>query len=173
MKYIREFDKYSDDELSDLIGDLSDIGHQSHLIQGKDFGFRPNFQGENNGENILFLTGFSIEQMEKSNLLAPPLQVIPYRLKRSLMPKVDSPRIKIYQDGYFPTESLKMSKHKDQAAESDGLYYVSIESVLTNKKFPIITSFSIHKKKGMDFRRQEIIDIYNDFVNLIKQVKVQ
>jgi hypothetical protein len=49
MKHIRLFEDYSDEELRDLQDDLHDIGHKTKFVRGEDFGFDPDFKGENQG----------------------------------------------------------------------------------------------------------------------------
>jgi hypothetical protein len=49
MKHIRLFEDYSDEELRALQDDLHGIGHKTKFVRGEDFGFNPDFKGENKG----------------------------------------------------------------------------------------------------------------------------
>lgn len=69
MRHIKIYEEYSDDELQDLIGDLSGVGHKHRLVQGEDFGFGPDLKGKNDGKTLLFLTQWAVDQLAKTNLV--------------------------------------------------------------------------------------------------------
>ena len=66
MKYLREYEEYSDDELKDLLGDIESVGHKHRLITGEDFGFGKDMKGQNTGEEILYLSDLAKEKIKEA-----------------------------------------------------------------------------------------------------------
>jgi hypothetical protein len=66
MKHIRIYEEYSEDDLNDLIGDLESIGHKHRLVMGEDFGFGKDMQGQNTGEEVLYLSDLAKEKIKEA-----------------------------------------------------------------------------------------------------------
>ena len=65
MKHIRLFEEYSDEELRALQDDLHGIGHKTKFVRGEDFGFNPDFKGENKGGISLRFSKEMFDDLQK------------------------------------------------------------------------------------------------------------
>ena len=66
MRHIKIYEEYSDEDLSDLLGDLESIGHKHRLVMGEDFGFGKDMKKPNTGEEILYLSELAKEKIKES-----------------------------------------------------------------------------------------------------------
>jgi len=175
MRHIKLYEDYTDDELSDLIGDLNTIGHKHRLVQGKDFGFGPDLKGQNDGKTILFLTLWAVEQIGKTNLVYK-------RDKTELMWPVWSE----YKDAYnrgIPIPKLRKAEDLTsldfppkmgffvgtrKSIVGKDLYLISLSVTKTGRNFPL-ESFD---SSNMFISPKKVAPAYDIIVDKIKNVNI-
>ena len=175
MRHIKIYEEYSDDELKDLIGDLSGVGHKHRLVQGEDFGFGPDLKGKNDGKTLLFLTSWAIDQLSKTNLV--------YKSDRTELMWPKWPEYKDAYNGGIPIPKLRKAEdltsleyppkmgffagRRDSIVDED-LWFVSLSSTRTGRNFPL-SSFD---SPNMFISSKKVAPIYDIIVDKIKNVNI-
>ena len=175
MRHIKIYEEYSDDELKDLIGDLSGVGHKHRLIQGEDFGFGPDLKGKNDGKTLLFLTPWAVDQLSKTNLV--------YKSDRTELMWPKWPEYKDAYNGGIPIPKLRKAEdltslkyppkmgffvgNRESIVDKD-LYFVSLSSTRTGRNFPL-SSFD---SSNMFISSKKVAPIYDIIVDKIKNVNI-
>jgi hypothetical protein len=140
MRHIKLYEDYSDEDLTDLISDLDEIGHMGPMIEGRDFGFDQDLKGVNDGKSILFISKTGLEKIRKSKLTYP-------KDKDELMwPTWDE-----YQMAYLPVPRIYSGKYILSASYPqiysvfvgsssgmgiDGLDFIQLGDTATGRDFP-------------------------------------
>lgn len=172
MKYIKLYEEYPDDELKDLIGDLSGVGHKHRLVQGEDFGFGPDLKGQNDGKTILFLTQWAVDQLGKTNLV--------YKSDRI---ELMWPKWPEYKDAWIPIPKLRKAEdlnslkyppkmgffvgNRESIVDQD-LWFVSLSSPRTGRNFPL----DLFNSPNMFISPKKVAPIYDIIVNKFKNVNI-
>jgi hypothetical protein len=175
MRHIKIYEEYSDDELKDLIGDLSGVGHKHRLVQGEDFGFGPDLKGENDGRTILFLTSWAADQLSKTNLVL-----------KSDRTELMWPKWPEYKDSYdrgIPVPKLRKSEDLTsldfppkmgffagtrESIVGKDLWFVSLSSTRTGRNFPL-NSFD---SSNMFISPKKVAPVYDIIVDKLKNVNI-
>jgi hypothetical protein len=176
MRHIQIYEDYTEDELSDLIGDLSGVGHKHRLVQGEDFGFGPDLKGKNDGKTLLFLTQWSLNQLAKTDLV--------YKSDKTELMWPKWPEYKGSQyDGGIPVPKLRRAEDltsleyppkmgffvgNRESIVSKDLYFVSLYSARTGRNFPL-NSFD---SPNMFISSKKVAPIYDIIVDKIKNVNI-
>ena len=174
MRHIKLYEEYSDDELNDLIGDLSGVGHKHKLVQGEDFGFGPDLKGENNGKNILFLTPETIKHIGGSNLTYKSEMELMWpkwpEYKDAYDEKIPIPKIRKSEDlksiEYPPTMAGFVGNPHDRPIK--GLYFISLSATRTGRNFPL-SSFDA---KSSFISAKKVAPAYDIMVNKLKSLNI-
>lgn len=175
MRHIKIYEEYSDDELKDLIGSLSGVGHKHRLVQGEDFGFGPDLKGKNDGKTILFLTSWAVDQLGKTNLV--------YKSDRTELMWPKWPEYKDAYNGGIPIPKLRRAEdlasleyppkmgffvgNRESIVDKD-LYFVSLSSTRTGRNFPL-NSFD---SPNMFISSKKVAPIYDIIVTKLKNVNI-
>ena len=180
MRHIKIYEEYSDDDLSDLIGDLSTVGHKHKLVQGEDFGFGPDLKGKNDGKTLLFLTSWAIEQLRKTPLLFK-YEYIASKDKRTEFSWFKWPEYNNAYDGKIPIPKLhkseeltsieyppKMGWRRGEPILDKDLWFVSLSATRTGRNFPL-NSFD---SPNMFISSKKVAPIYDIIVDKIKNVNI-
>ena len=182
MRHVKIYEEYSDDDLSDLIGDLSTIGHKHKLVQGEDFGFGPDLKGENDGKNLLFLTPWAIEQLRKTPLIYK-YEYIASKDRRTELSWFRWPEYGNAYDGRIPIPKLEKSEElksieypptkgsrsfESGSAPVKGMWFVSLSSTRSGRSFPLET----FDAKNMFISSKKVAPIYDIIVDKIKNVNI-
>ena len=182
MRHIKIYEEYSDDDISDLIGDLSTVGHKHKLVQGEDFGFGPDLKGENDGKTLLFLTSWAIEQLRKTPLIFK-YEYIASKDRRTEFSWFKWPEYSNAYDGRIPipklekSEELKSIEYPPKMGFRAGgresivgkdLWFVSLSATRTGRNFPL-NSFD---SSNMFISSKKVAPIYDIIVDKIKNVNI-
>jgi len=180
MKHIKIYEEYSDDDLSDLIGDLSTVGHKHKLVQGEDFGFGPDLKGKNDGKTLLFLTSWAIEQLRKTPLILK-YEHIASKDRRTELNWFKWPEYNNAYDGKIPIPQLhkseeltsmeyppKMGWRRGEPVVDKDLWFVSLSATRTGRNFPL-NSFD---SSNMFISSKKVAPIYDIIVDKIKNVNI-
>ena len=175
MRHIKIYEEYSDDEIKDLIGDLSGVGHKHRLVQGEDFGFGPDLKGKNDGKTLLFLTSWAVDQLSKTNLV--------YKSDRTELMWPKWPEYKDAYNGGIPIPKLRKSEdltsleyppkmgffvgNRESIVDKD-LYFVSLSSTRTGRNFPL----SPFDSSNMFISSKKVAPIYDIIVDKLKNVNI-
>lgn len=175
MRHIKLYEEYSDDELNDLIGDLSSVGHKHKLVQGEDFGFGPDLKGENNGKNILFLTQEAVNYIKESKLTFnhDKMELMWPKwseYKDAYDEKIPIPKIRKSEDiksiEYPPTMAGFVGNPHDRPVK--GLYFISLSANRTGRNFPL-NSFDA---KSSFISAKKVAPAYDIMVNKLKSLNI-
>ena len=180
MRHIKIYEEYSDDDLSDLIGDLSTVGHKHKLVQGEDFGFGPDLKGKNDGKTLLFLTSWAIEQLRKTPLIFK-YEHIASKDRRTELTWFKWPEYSNAYDGKIPIPKLhkseeltsmeyppKMGWKGGEPIVDKDLWFVSLSANRTGRNFPL-NSFD---SSNMFISSKKVAPIYDIIVDKIKNVNI-
>ena len=180
MRHVKIYEEYSDDDLSDLIGDLSTVGHKHKLVQGEDFGFGPDLKGKNDGKTLLFLTSWAIEQLRKTPLIFK-YEYIASKDKRTEFSWFKWPEYNNAYDGKIPIPKLhkseeltsieyppKMGWRRGEPILDKDLWFVSLSATRTGRNFPL-NSFD---SPNMFISSKKVAPIYDIIVDKIKNVNI-
>jgi hypothetical protein len=182
MKHIKLYEDYSDDELSDLIGDLRGVGHKHKLVQGEDFGFGPDLKGKNDGKTLLFLTSWAIEQLRKTPLIFK-YEYIASKDRRTEFSWFKWPEYNNAYDGKIPIPKLHKSEELTsieyppkmgfraggrESIVGKDLWFVSLSATRTGRNFPL-NSFD---SSNMFISSKKVAPIYDIVVDKIKNVDI-
>ena len=180
MRHIKIYEEYSDDDLSDLIGDLSTVGHKHKLVQGEDFGFGPDLKGKNDGKTLLFLTSWAIDQLRKTPLIFK-YEYIASKDKRTEFSWFKWPEYNNAYDGKIPIPKLhkseeltsieyppKMGWRRGEPILDKDLWFVSLSATRTGRNFPL-NSFD---SPNMFISSKKVAPIYDIIVDKIKNVNI-
>ena len=180
MRHIKIYEEYSDDDLSDLIGDLSTVGHKHKLVQGEDFGFGPDLKGKNDGKTLLFLTSWAIEQLRKTPLIFK-YEYIASKDRRTEFSWFKWPEYNNAYDGKIPIPKLhkseeltsieyppKMGWRRGEPILDKDLWFVSLSATRTGRNFPL-NSFD---SPNMFISSKKVAPIYDIIVDKIKNVNI-
>lgn len=180
MRHIKIYEEYSDDDLSDLIGDLSTVGHKHKLVQGEDFGFGPDLKGKNDGKTLLFLTSWAIEQLRKTPLIFK-YEHIASKDRRTELTWFKWPEYSNAYDGKIPIPKLhkseeltsmeyppKMGWRRGEPIVDKDLWFVSLSATRTGRNFPL-NSFD---SSNMFISSKKVAPIYDIIVDKIKNVNI-
>lgn len=175
MRHIKIYEEYSDDEIKDLIGNLSGVGHKHRLVQGEDFGFGPDLKGKNDGKTLLFLTSWAVDQLSKTNLV--------YKSDRTELMWPKWPEYKDAYNGGIPIPKLRKSEdltsleyppkmgffvgNRESIVDKD-LYFVSLSSTRTGRNFPL----SPFDSSNMFISSKKVAPIYDIIVDKLKNVNI-
>jgi len=177
MRHIKIYEEYSDDDLNDLIGDLSGVGHKHRLVQGEDFGFGPDLKGKNDGKTLLFLTSWAIEQLAKTDIV--------YKSDKTelMWPKwpeykgaynggIPIPKLRRAEDltslEYPPKTGFFVRQGNRESIVDKNLWFVSLSSTRTGRNFPL-NSFD---SSNMFISSKKVAPIYDIIVDKIKNVNI-
>ena len=182
MRHIKIYEEYSEDELNDLIGDLSTVGHKHKLVQGEDFGFGPDLKGKNDGKTLLFLTSWAIEQLRKTPLIFK-YEYIASKDRRTEFSWFKWPEYNNAYDGKIPIPKLHKSEEltsieyppkmgfraggREPIVGKD-LWFVSLSATRTGRNFPL-NSFD---SPNMFISSKKVAPIYDIIVDKIKNVNI-
>lgn len=183
MRHIKIFEEYSDDDLNDLIGDLSGVGHKHRLVQGEDFGFGPDLKGKNDGKTILFLTSWAVDQLKKTPLIVK-YNHIASRDKRTDLSWFYWPEYKgSAYDQKIPVPNLHRSEelasieyppksgffvgNRESIVNKD-LWFVSLSTTRTGRNFPL-NSFD---SSNMFISPKKVAPAYDIMVDKLKNVNI-
>ena len=175
MRNIKIYEEYSDNDLSDLIGDLSTVGHKHRLVQGEDFGFGPDLKGENNGKNILFLTQEAVNYIRESNLTFnhDKMELMWPKwpeYKNAYNEMIPIPKLEKSEElrsiEYPPTMSGFVGNPHDRPIK--GLYFISLSATRTGRRFPL-NSFDA---KNMFISAKKVAPIYDIMINKLKSLNI-
>ena len=179
MRHVKIYEEYSDDDLSDLIGDLSTVGHKHKLVQGEDFGFGPDLKGENDGKTLLFLTSWAIEQLRKTPLIYK-YEYIASKDRRTELSWFRWPEYGNAYDGRIPIPKLEKSEELKSieypptkgftagSAPVKDMWFVSLSSTRSGRSFPLET----FDAKNMFISSKKVAPIYDIIVDKIKNVNI-
>lgn len=180
MRHIKIYEEYSDEDLSDLIGDLSTVGHKHKLVQGEDFGFGPDLKGKNDGKTLLFLTSWAIEQLRKTPLIFK-YEHIASKDRRTELTWFKWPEYSNAYDGKIPIPKLhkseeltsmeyppKMGWKGGEPIVDKDLWFVSLSTNRTGRNFPL-NSFD---SSNMFISSKKVAPIYDIIVDKIKNVNI-
>ena len=175
MRHIKICEDYSDDELRDLIGSLSRVGHKHRLVQGEDFGFGPDLKGKNDGKTILFLTSWAVDQLGKTNLV--------YKSDRTELMWPKWPEYKDAYNGGIPIPKLRKAEdltsleyppktgffvgNRESIVNKD-LYFVSLSSTRTGRNFPL----NPFDSPNMFISSKKVAPAYDIIVDKLKNVDI-
>lgn len=152
MKHIKLFEDYSEEEIEGLLGDLEGIGHKSQLFKGKDFGFRQNLKGENNGVNHLYFTSGGMSFLAENGIVGKDLEI-----NKDYMGFIKGQVWDRRVHGKFEIQKKEISGF-------DG-YIVTLETRSgKEQKWPATWNQE-------RFRRPSIIRILNEFISKIEKIR--
>lgn len=175
MKHLKIYEDYSDDEIKNLIGDLSGVGHKHRLVQGEDFGFGPGLKGQNDGKTLLFLTPWAVDQLAKTDLV--------YKQDKT---ELSWPSWSEYKDAYdggipipkiYKAEDLTSLEYPPKMGFFVGtrksivdkdLYFISLSSTRTGRNFPL-NSFD---SSNMFISSKKVVPAYDMIVDKLKSVNI-
>ena len=179
MRHIKIYEEYSDEELSDLIGDLEKVGHKHKLVQGEDFGFGPDLKGENNGKNILFLTPWAIDQLKKTDLINK-YEHIASKDSRVEFSWYRWPEYNKAYDDNIPIPKLEKAEWLERieyppkkgfgftTPQIKDLWFVELSATRSGRNFPL----DYHDAKNMFISSKKVAPIYDLIVDKIKNVNI-
>ena len=179
MRHIKIYEEYSDEDLNDLIDDLSTVGHKHKLVQGEDFGFGPDLKGENDGKTLLFLTSWAIEQLRKTPMIYK-YEYIASKDRRTELSWFRWPEYGNAYDGRIPIPKLEKSEELKSieyppkkgftagSAPVKGMWFVSLSSTRSGRSFPLET----FDAKNMFISSKKVAPIYDIIVDKIKNVNI-
>ena len=182
MRHIKIYEEYSDEDLNDLIGDLSGVGHKHKLVQGEDFGFGPDLKGKNDGKTLLFLTSWAIEQLRKTPLIFK-YEYIASKDRRTEFSWFKWPEYNNAYDGKIPIPKLHKSEELTsieyppkmgfraggrESIVGKDLWFVSLSATRTGRNFPL-NSFD---SSNMFISSKKVAPIYDIVVDKIKNVNI-
>ena len=175
MRHIKIYEEYSDDEIKDLIGNLSGVGHKHRLVQGEDFGFGPDLKGKNDGKTLLFLTSWAVDQLSKTNLV--------YKSDRTELMWPKWPEYKDAYNGGIPIPKLRRAEdltsleyppkmgffvgNRESIVNKD-LYFVSLSSTRTGRNFPL----NPFDSPNMFISSKKVAPAYDIIVDKLKNVDI-
>jgi hypothetical protein len=184
MRHIKIYEEYSDDDLNDLIGDLSGVGHKHKLVQGEDFGFGPDLKGKNDGKTLLFLTQWALNQLEKTDLIYksdkteltwskwPEYKGSHYDRGIQYDRGIPVPKLRRAEDltslEYPPKTGFFVRQGNRESIVDKNLWFVSLYSARTGRNFPL-NSFD---SSNMFISSKKVAPVYDIVVDKLKNVNI-
>lgn len=154
MKHLKLFEDYTDNELKDLIGELSTIGHKHQLVKGEDYGFGKDMDLENNGKNPMVFTDYAISELVKGGII-----------NDNPKPYTSGQRFYIPDPLSFETDRIFF--HRGYAKEVlDGKRYAYLIDWTTGREFPIEAN-----EKGRFIGADRVKKIYEILEKKVKELR--